>query len=360
MPPDLSTTYLGLELRSPLVVGSAAPLSEDLDNLLAYEQAGAAAVVLHSLFEEQIERDQLDLHRFTMEGSDSFAEALNYVPEPTIFHGGHDLYLQHIEQARRRLSVPVIASLNGFRPGSWVQMARRMEEAGADAIELNIYAVPTDPDLSSAAIEARVEEIVREVRAEVELPLAVKLSPYFTNFGAMAKRLAVAGADGLVLFNRFYQPDIDIESLEVRPNLLLSTPHDLRLPLRWIALLYGRHDVDLAATSGVQRGTDVVRLLMAGACVTQVVGALLRHGPRRLAALEADLSHWLVDHQHPTVRELIGCMSQRRCPDPDEYERAQYMRALQTFHGEETSWGLEAEARPDAVAQAPAATETWR
>jgi dihydroorotate dehydrogenase (fumarate) len=222
--PDLSVTYLGLELRSPLVVGAAAPLSEDIDQLLRLEEAGAAAVVLHSLFEEQIERDQLELHRVTLQGADSYGEALSYFPEPSIFHVGHDLYLRHLEQARSRLSVPVIASLNGAHPGQWVQAARRLEAAGASALELNIYSVPTDPDLSSAAIENQVLEIVAEVRAEVSLPLAVKLSPFFTNFGAMAKRLAATGADGLVLFNRFYQPDIDIEELEVRPNLLLSTP----------------------------------------------------------------------------------------------------------------------------------------
>ena len=340
--PDLSVTYLGLELRSPLVVGAAAPLSEDIDQLRALEEAGAAAVVLHSLFEEQIEHDQLELHRFTIQGIDSYAESLSYFPEPSLFHVGHDLYLRHIEQARARLAIPVIASLNGFRPGSWVQVARRMEEAGASAIELNIYAIPTDPDLTSAAIEAQVEEIVREVRAEVRLPLAVKLSPFFTNFSAMAKRLAAAGADALVLFNRFYQPDIDIETLEVRPNLLLSTPHDLRLPLRWIALLHGRHGLDLAATSGVQRGTDVVRLLMAGACITQVVGALMRHGPQRLSVMEAELTQWLSEHEHATARELIGCMSQLNCPDPAEYERSQYMRAIQTFQPPEApleAWG---------------------
>ncbi len=329
--PDLSVTYLGLELRSPLVVGAAAPLSEDIDQLLRLEEAGAAAVVLHSLFEEQIERDQLELHRVTLQGADSYGEALSYFPEPSIFHVGHDLYLRHLEQARSRLSVPVIASLNGAHPGQWVQVARRMEAAGASALELNIYAVPTDPDLSSAAIENQVLEIVAEVRAEVTLPLAVKLSPFFTNFGAMAKRLAAVGADGLVLFNRFYQPDIDIEELEVRPNLLLSTPHDLRLPLRWIALLHGRHPLDLAATGGVHRGTDVVRLLMAGAAITQVVAALLRHGPGRLTGLEEELSQWLLEHEHATARELIGCMSQQRCPDPSEYERSQYMRAVQTF-----------------------------
>jgi dihydroorotate dehydrogenase (fumarate) len=338
---DLSVTYLGLPLRSPLVVGAAAPLSEDPGQLVALEEAGAAAVVLHSLFEEQIEHDQLELHRHTIQGIDSYAESLSFFPEPAVYHVGHDLYLRHIEQARARLSVPVIASLNGSRPGDWVQVARRIEAAGAHALELNIYSVPTDPDLSSAAIEGQVEEIVAEVNAEVRLPLAVKLSPYFTNFSAMAKRLAQAGADALVLFNRFYQPDIDIDELELRPNLLLSTPHDLRLPLRWIALLHGRHPVQLAATSGVQRGTDVVRLLMAGATVTQVVGALLRHGPQRLAEMEQELRNWLAEHDHATARELIGTMSQLRCPDPSEYERAQYMRVLQTFHPPEQAMATE-------------------
>lgn len=206
------------------MVGAAAPLSEDIDQLVALEQAGAAAVVLHSLFEEQIERDQLDLHQMGMQGAESYGEALSYVPEQALFHVGYELYLNHVSEARERLSIPVIASLNGTSPGSWVRCARQLEDAGAQAIELNLYAIPTDPDLSSAAIENQVEEVVAEVRAEVKLPLAVKLSPFFTNFSAMARRLAAAGADGLVLFNRFYQPDIDIETLEVRPNLLLSTP----------------------------------------------------------------------------------------------------------------------------------------
>ncbi|MFO7628737.1 MAG: dihydroorotate dehydrogenase-like protein [Prochlorococcaceae cyanobacterium] len=329
--PDLATSWLGLELRSPLVVGAAAPLSDDIEQLLALEQAGAAAVVLHSLFEEQIEQEQLQLHRLAMQGADSYGEALSYVPETPLLHGGNDLYLRQIEQARRRLSVPVIASLNGSQPGTWVRTARAIEAAGASALELNIYAVPTDPNLSSAAIEAQVEEIVAEVRAEVQLPLAVKLSPFFTNLSAMVRRLTAAGADGLVLFNRFYQPDIDIETLTVRPNLLLSTPHDLRLPLRWIALLHGRHPLEFAASSGVQRGTDVVRLLMAGARITQLVGTLLRHGPGRLSQIEQELRHWLAEHDHATARELIGCMSQQRCPDPSAYERAQYVRMIQSW-----------------------------
>ena len=331
IPPDLSVTYLGLELRSPLVVGAAAPLSGALEALAALEQAGAAAVVLPSLFEEQLERDQIELHHYSLAGSDSYGEALSYGPDASLYAVDQDVYLRLIEQGRRRLSIPVIASLNGFRPGSWVRCARQMEAAGAHAIELNIYSLPTDPQLSSTVIEERVEEIVRQVRAEVAVPLAVKLAPFFTNLAAMAHRLAAAGADSLVLFNRFYQPDIDIETLELRSNLLLSTPHDLRLPLRWIALLHGRERLDLAASGGVHRGTDTVRLLMAGACVTQVVGALLRHGPQRLAGLTEELSRWLAEHDHRTARELIGCMSQQRCPDPAEYERAQYMRALQSY-----------------------------
>ncbi|MFM7237847.1 MAG: hypothetical protein ACKOYK_14005 [Cyanobium sp.] len=238
-PPDLSTNWLGLPLRSPLVVGAAAPLSEDSAQLLQLEEAGAAAIVLHSLFEEQLEQEQLNLHHLSLQGSESYGESLSYVPDASLFHVGTGLYLRHLEQARAQLTIPVVASLNGQHPGSWVHVARQLEGAGASAIELNIFSLPTDPDLSSAAIEAEVEEIMREVRAEVGVPLAVKLGPFFTNFASLARRLAAAGADGLTLFNRFYQPEIDIESLELRPNLLLSTPHDLRLPMRWMPCCMG-------------------------------------------------------------------------------------------------------------------------
>jgi dihydroorotate dehydrogenase (fumarate) len=341
MTPDLSTSWLGLPLRTPLVVGAAAPLSEDPERLVALERAGAAAVVLHSLFEEDIEAEQLDLHRFAMAGAESYGEALSYMSEASLLHGGSDLYLRHLEEARRRLSIPVIASLNGTSPGRWVAMARRIEAAGASALELNIYAVPTDPELSSAAIETQVEEIVREVRAEVSLPLAVKLGPYYTNLTALVRRLAQAGADGLVLFNRFYQPDLDIEELTVRPNLLLSTPHDLRLPLRWIALLHGRTPLQLAGSSGVSRGTDVLRLLMAGAHCTQLVAALLRHGPQRLRQIEQELAQWLTEHEYGSLAALIGCLSQQRCPDPSHVERAQYRRVLHSARlwPEAEGWG---------------------
>jgi len=327
--PDLGTTWLGLSLRSPLVVGAALPLSEHVEQLVDLEAQGAAAVVLHSLFEEQIEQEQMALYWHASQGEESYGEALSYLPQGAVVHGGADNYLRLVEQARRQLSIPVIASLNGSHPGRWVETARRIEAAGASALELNIYFLSTDPELSSAAIESQVEEIVREVRAEVSLPLSVKLGPFFTNLRALARRLAAAGADGLVLFNRFYQPDIDIEELVLRPNLLLSTPHDLRLPMRWIALLHGREPLDLAASSGVHRGTDVVRMLMAGASVTQMVAALLRHGPERLRGIEDELSTWLMEHDYGSVRELQGCMSQQRCANPGDYERAQYLRAVQ-------------------------------
>jgi dihydroorotate dehydrogenase (fumarate) len=329
--PDLSCSWLGLSLRSPLVVGACGPLSEDPAQLLELEHCGAAAIVLHSLFEEQLAEEQIALHQRALQGSESYAESLSYLPDPHWFCGGQDRYLRLIEQARSQLTIPLIASLNGAHPGSWLHSARRIEAAGAMALELSLYGLPTDPELGSAAIEMQVEEIVREVRSELRIPLAVKLHPYFTNLRGMAHRLAGAGADGLTLFNRFYEPDIDIEALELRSHLLLSTPQDLRLPLRWIALLHGRESLELAGSGGVHRGTDVVRLLMAGACCTQVVGALLRHGPQRLSGLRDELSLWLSEHDYTSASELIGCMAQHSAPDPGHYERTPYLRSLQTF-----------------------------
>jgi dihydroorotate dehydrogenase (fumarate) len=329
--PDLSCSWLGLPLRHPLVAGACGPLSEDMSQLRELERGGAAAIVLHSLFEEQIAEEQIALHQRALQGSETYGEALTYLPDPHWFCGGEDLYLRLIEQARTQLTIPVIASLNGAHPGSWLRSARRIEAAGAMALELSFYGLPTDRELSSAAIETQVEEIVRELRGELHISLAVKLHPYFTNLRGMAHRLAGAGADALTLFNRFYEPDIDIEALELRSHLLLSTPQDLRLPLRWIALLHGQEPLQLAASGGVHRGTDVVRLLMAGACCTQVVGALLRHGPQRLEGLRDELSLWLEDHGYGSVSELIGCMAQRSAPDPGHYERTPYVRSLQTF-----------------------------
>lgn len=329
---NLTTTYLGLTLRSPLVVGAAAPLSENLDTLKHLEDAGAAAIVMHSVFEEQIRQDLLDLHHHLEYGTYSFAEALTYFPEPEMFHVGAEEYLAHLRRAKESLSIPIIGSLNGASIGGWVEYAHQIQQAGADALELNIYWIPTDPDLSGAEVEAQYIDILRQVKAQVNIPVAVKLSPFFSNTANMAKRLCEAGADGLVLFNRFYQPDIDIEALEVRPKLLLSTPQALRLPMHWIGILYGRIPTDLAATSGIHNAQDVVRLLMAGATVTQVVGVLLRHGVGHLRSIEQDLVTWLTEHEYESVSQLRGTMSQRNCPDPSQFERVQYMKTLQTYH----------------------------
>ncbi|HIK56959.1 MAG TPA: dihydroorotate dehydrogenase-like protein [Synechococcales cyanobacterium M55_K2018_004] len=328
----LTTTYLGMELRSPLVVGAAAPLTEDLDNLKRLEDAGAAAIVLHSLFEEQIQHDVLELHHHLEFGTHSFAEALTYFPEPDIFHVGPEAYLSHVRRAKELVKIPIIASLNGNTTGGWIEYARQIEQAGADAIELNIYSIPTDLDRSGADVEREYLEIVKAVRAAVTIPVAIKLSPYFTNMAYTAKQFADAGANGLTLFNRFYQPDIDIDELEVRPHVLLSTPQAMRLPMRWIAILYKRVNVDFAATSGIHRATDVVRMLMAGAKVTQLVSVLLRHGIEHLRDIEIDLQQWLEEHEYESIQQLQGTMSQAHCPNPSEFERAQYMKAVQTFH----------------------------
>ncbi len=329
---DLRTTYMGLELRSPLVVGAAAPLTEDLDNLKRMEDAGAAAVVLHSLFEEQIQREMLEHHHHMEFGTHSFAEALTFFPEPDIFHVGPELYLNHIRNAKGLVKIPIIASLNGNTSGGWIDYARQIEQAGADALELNIYDIPTDIHISGAEVEQEYLDILQAVRAAVTIPIAVKLSPYFSNMANMAKRLSDTGANGLVLFNRFYQPDIDVDELEVRPHILLSTPQDMRLPMRWIAILYGRINADFAATSGVHRATDAVRMLMAGAKITELVSVLLRHGISHLRDVEMDLVQWLEEHEYESVQQLQGTMSQLKCPNPTEFERAQYMKAVQTFH----------------------------
>jgi dihydroorotate dehydrogenase (fumarate) len=328
---DLTTTYLGLKLRSPLVVGAAASLTEDIDNLKRMEDVGAAAVVLHSLFEEQLRQEQFELHHHLEYGTESFAEALTYFPEPEIFHVGPEEYLNHIRKAKEMVGIPIIASLNGSTLGGWTEYARQIEQAGADALELNIYYVPTDMDLTGAQVEQNYLEILRAVKAAVTIPVAIKLSPYFSNMANMAKQLTEAGADGLVLFNRFYQPDIDIEALEVEPNVLLSTPQAMRLPMRWIAILYGRISVDLAATSGIHKANDVLKMLMAGANITMLVSALLRHGIEHLETVEREMRHWMEEHEYESVKQMQGSMSQINCPDETAFERAQYMKAVQTY-----------------------------
>ncbi len=327
---DTRTTYLGLDLKSPLVV-SANPLTESIANLRRMEDAGAAAVVLFSLFEEQIraEREALDHH--LNYGTDSYAEALTYFPEPEQYHVGTAAYLQLIRDAKAALDIPVIASLNGVSLGGWVDFAREMEGAGADALELNIYWLPTDPDISGAQVEELYLSIVRAVKAAVNIPLAVKLSPFFSSFTHMALRLEEAGADALVLFNRFYQPDIDLETLEVRPNVILSTPQALRLPLTWIGLLYGRVKLDLAATSGVHTPEDVIKLVMAGANVTMTASALLRHGIEYLTTLDSGMRAWLEQNEYESIRQMRGSVSQINAADPGAFERAQYIRSLQGY-----------------------------
>ncbi|HTJ00150.1 MAG TPA: dihydroorotate dehydrogenase-like protein [Dongiaceae bacterium] len=327
---DLTTSYLGLKLRTPLVA-AASPLSESLDNIKDMEDAGAAAVVLYSLFEEQLRREREELVRNLEQGTDSFAEALSYFPEPDEFRLGPEEYLKHIAKAKAAVRIPVIASLNGSSAGGWTEYAKAIQQAGADALELNIYHIPTDLDLTSAQVEQTYLDILKAVKSTVTIPVAVKLSPFFTNFANMAKRLQAAGADGLVLFNRFYQPDIDLESLEVKPNILLSTPMAMRVPLRWIALLSGRLNLSLAATSGVHRATDALKMLLAGADVTMLCSVLIRHGIGQITTIERDLVAWLEEHEYQSVTQLKGSMSQKNCPDPASFERAQYMRAISTY-----------------------------
>jgi dihydroorotate dehydrogenase (fumarate) len=329
---DLSTNYLGLKLRTPLVP-SASPLSEDLGSVKRLEDAGASAIVLHSLFEEQIRRDENEVQHFLEMGTFSSAEALTYFPEPGDLPHGPDHYLKHVARCKEAVAVPVIASLNGSTAGGWTSYAKAIQDAGADALELNIYQVPTDPSVAGAELEQTCLYILAAVKKCVTIPVAVKLSAFFTNFANVADRFDRAGADGLVLFNRFYQPDLDLEALEVRPNILLSTPMAMRLPLRWIAILHGRLRASLAATSGIHRASDALKMLMAGADVTMLCSALLRHGPEHLRTVEKDLVAWMEEHEYESVQQLKGSLSQKNCPDPSGFERAQYMRGLTTFRG---------------------------
>jgi dihydroorotate dehydrogenase (fumarate) len=331
---NLTTNYLGLKLKSPLVVGAAAPLTENINNIIKMEDAGAAAVVLHSFFEEQLKQERLALHHHLEYGTHSFAEALTYFPETEIFHVGSTEYLNHIRQAKELVNIPIIASLNGSSIGGWIDYATQIEQAGADALELNVYQVPTDFNLSGAQIEQGYIDILRAVKDSVNIPVAIKLSPFFSNMANMAMRLTEAGANGLVLFNRFYQPDINLESLEVTPNVLLSTPQAMRLPMRWIAILYGRLKVDFAATSGIHKAEDVIKMVMVGANVTFLVSVLLRHGIEHLQEIEKGIIQWMEEHEYDSIEQMKGSMSQLYCPDKSEFERAQYMKAIQTFHSE--------------------------
>ncbi len=326
---DLTTKYLGMKLRTPLVP-SASPLSDGISNIRRMEDEGAAAVVLYSLFEEQLALEEDELQFQLTQGSESFAEALSYFPEPRDFSTGPEEYLNHIVRAKHAVDIPVIASLNGMSPGGWVEYATKIEEAGADALELNVYFVPTDTDLSGERVEQTYIDILKSVKSRVTIPVAIKIGPYFSNMAHMARKLDEAGADGLVLFNRFYQPDIDLASLEVRPNVLLSTPQALRLPLGWIAILHGRIRASMAATSGIHRAQDVLKMLMAGADVTMLCSVLIRKGVEEIRFIEREMRRWMEENEYESVEQMKGSMSQKKCADPAAFERAQYMRAVLT------------------------------
>ena len=330
---DLTTNYLGLKLRSPLVV-SASPLSEEVDNIKRMEDAGAAAVVLYSLFEEQLRQDRLEMNQNLQQGTESFAESLTYFPEPNEFKLGPEEYLKHIAAAKKATRIPIIASLNGSSAGGWTDYAKQIQQAGADALELNIYYIPTDLNLTGTEVEMTYLDILKSVKSNVSIPVAVKLSPFFSNFANMAKRLDQAGANGLVLFNRFYQPDIELESLEVKPNILLSTPMAMRLPLRWIALLHGKLKASLAATSGIHRASDALKMLLVGADVTMLCSTVIRHGIPQIAMIEREMVEWLKEHEYESVSQLKGSLSQKNCPEPAAFERAQYMKALTGYTAE--------------------------
>jgi dihydroorotate dehydrogenase (fumarate) len=324
---DLTTKYLGMQLRTPLVV-SASPLSQEISGIRKLEDAGASAVVLYSLFEEQLHQEALDLELHLNAGTESFAESLTYFPQSSEFHTGPEGYLDHIRKAKAAVDIPIVASLNGATLGGWTKFARQIEQAGADAIECNLYFIPTNMDLPGAETEKIYTDILREVKGAVHIPVAVKLSPFFSNFAHVAKQFDQLGADGLVLFNRFYQPDIDLEELEIIPNVLLSTPQALRLPLTWIGILHGRIKASMAATSGVHSAEDVIKLLMVGADVTMMCSALISNGIGHLRHVEQGMQEWMQVHEYESVQQMQGSMSQLHCPDPGAFERAQYMRAV--------------------------------
>ncbi len=327
---DVSTTYLGMKLKNP-IIPSAGPLSRSLDSIRKLEDAGAAAIVMHSLFEEQIAHETAELYHYLSYGTESFAEALTYFPEVSDYHTGPEEYVEHIRKVKEAVAIPVIGSLNGISVGGWIKYAKKIQEAGADALELNIYYIPTDPDLRGIDVEDRYLEVLYAVKETVNIPVAVKLSPFFSSLGHMARRLDNAGANGLILFNRFYQPDINLDALEVVPNVILSTPHALRLPMRWIAILSGNVRASLAATSGIHTAEDVVKMLLVGAHATMMCSALLKNGPEYIGQVLQSLEQWMAEHEYVSVEQLRGSMNQRSIADPSAFERANYMKALHSY-----------------------------
>ena len=327
---DLSTTYMGLKLEHP-IVPSASPLSDSVDKILALEDAGAAAVVMYSLFEEQLEGESHILDHYMDFGAESFAEALSYFPEMDSYSVGPHEYLELIRQAKEAVNIPIIGSLNGISSGGWIEYAKQIEQAGADGLELNIYYIPTDPTMPGVEVEKQYMNVVREVKQRVSIPVAVKVGPFFSAFANMAAQIHLAGADALVLFNRFYQPDLDLEYLEVTPNLVLSSRHELRLPLRWTAILFGRVPIDMAITSGVHTHEDVLKGMMAGAKVTMLASELLRNGIERMGQIRAELVNWMDEHEYESIAQMQGSMSQINVADPAAFERANYMKMLQSW-----------------------------
>lgn len=327
---DLSTSYLGLELKNPLVA-SASPLSKKIDTVRKLEEAGVSAIVMYSLFEEQIVHESLALDHYLNMGTESYAEAVTYFPDLGQYNVGAEGYLEHLRKIKSSVSIPVIASLNGVSTGGWVEYAQRLEQAGADAIELNMYDVPSEPVWTSQELEKRYVDLVRDIRSRIHVPLAVKLSPFFTSIPNVAARLVQSGANGLVLFNRFIQPDLDIETLEVTPQLELSTSQELRLPLRWVAILSGKINADLALTGGVHTANDMVKALMAGASVTMVTSEFLAHGIHRASEMLSDLEQWMAQYEYTSVRQMRGSMSQKNVREPNAFERANYMKALTSY-----------------------------
>jgi len=328
---DLSTTYLGLNLKNPLVA-SASPLSKKIERARKLEEAGISAIVMYSLFEEQILHESLERDHFLSRGTDSYPEALSYLPDGGLYAISPDKYLNQVAGLKKALTIPVIGSLNGVSKGGWTNYARKIEEAGADALELNVYYVATDSDMTSNDIEDAQVELVAEVKSTIKIPLAVKISPFVTSVPNFAKRLVEAGADGLVLFNRFYQPDFDLEALEVVHSLDLSTSVDMRLPLRWISILYGKLNADLALTSGIHTSTDVLKAMMAGAQVAMIASELLWDGSiQRVKEILSHTQSWMEEHEYTSIKQMQGSMSQKSVKDPTAFERANYMKVLNSF-----------------------------
>ena len=327
---NLTTNYLGLELKNP-IIPSAGPLSQEISSIKAMEDAGAAAVVLYSLFEEEIEQESLELYQHTNAHKESFAEALDYFPEPYDFKIGPEKYLEHIRKAKEAVDIPIIASLNGKSVGGWIDYAKKIEQAGADALELNIYFLASDPKFPGTEIEREYLNIVKGVKMNVNIPIAVKMHPFFSSVSWMAEQLTNVGADGLVLFNRFYQPDINLETLEIEPNVLLSTPMAMRLPLRWIGMLYGRVNADLAATSGIYSETDVIKMVMAGAKVTQMLSCLLKFGIGHITEVINQVVYWMEVNEYESLEQMRGSMSYKNVANPSQFERANYMKVLHSY-----------------------------